>query len=159
MLFLNSTDPATIKLVKTVMIDWGYKVQRLAHGIARKSLLLTRQTRQPPSTTGQPPLKAQVIHFINKPMPGNLPKKTARALLDIEDNTIIPVIRDAAKVTEDSESVFYFPGCGSERLFGQVGLATQAMLFEIGTQCVFRCRWRTTFNVAITATMNLARCE
>ncbi len=136
MFFLNATDPATIKLVKTVMIDWGYKLQRLAHSIARKSLLLTRQTRQPPSTTGKPPLKAQVIHFINKPMPGNLPKKTARALLDIEDNTIIPVIRDAAKVTEDSESVFYFPGCGSERLFGQVGLATQAMLFEIGTQCV-----------------------
>jgi Fe-S oxidoreductase len=29
--------------------------------------------------------------------------------------------------------VFYFPGCGSERLFGQVGLATQAMLYEMGT--------------------------
>jgi Fe-S oxidoreductase len=28
--------------------------------------------------------------------------------------------------------VFYFPGCGSERLFGQVGLATQAMLYEVG---------------------------
>ena len=28
--------------------------------------------------------------------------------------------------------MFYFPGCGSERLFGQVGLATQAMLYEIG---------------------------
>jgi Fe-S oxidoreductase len=25
--------------------------------------------------------------------------------------------------------VFYFPGCGSERLFSQVGLATQAMLY------------------------------
>jgi Fe-S oxidoreductase len=32
--------------------------------------------------------------------------------------------------------VFYFPGCGSERLFSQVGLATQAMLYEIGAQCV-----------------------
>ena len=28
--------------------------------------------------------------------------------------------------------MFYFPGCGSERLFGQVGLATQAMLYEVG---------------------------
>ena len=26
--------------------------------------------------------------------------------------------------------MFYFPGCGSERLFGQVGLATQAMLYD-----------------------------
>jgi Fe-S oxidoreductase len=35
-------------------------------------------------------------------------------------------------LNEDSEAVFYFPGCGSERLFGQVGLATQAMLYETG---------------------------
>ena len=27
-----------------------------------------------------------MIHFINKPMPGGLPKRTARALLDIEDD-------------------------------------------------------------------------
>jgi Fe-S oxidoreductase len=32
--------------------------------------------------------------------------------------------------------VFYFPGCGSERLFSQVGLATQAMLWEAGVQTV-----------------------
>ena len=48
----------------------------------------------------------------------------------------MPIIRDPRKVTEDSDAVFYFPGCGSERLFSQVGLATQAMLYEIGTQCV-----------------------
>jgi Fe-S oxidoreductase len=39
-------------------------------------------------------------------------------------------------VNEDSDAVFYFPGCGSERLFSQVGLATQAMLYEVGAQCV-----------------------
>ncbi|WP_275920422.1 (Fe-S)-binding protein, partial [Burkholderia semiarida] len=33
-------------------------------------------------------------------------------------------------------AVFYFPGCGSERLFSQVGLATQAMLWEAGVQTV-----------------------
>jgi hypothetical protein len=32
--------------------------------------------------------------------------------------------------------VFYFPGCGSERLFSQVGLATQAMLYHVGTTTV-----------------------
>ena len=48
----------------------------------------------------------------------------------------MPIIRDPAKMTEDSEAVFYFPGCGSERLFGQVGLATQALLYHVGSQCV-----------------------
>jgi Fe-S oxidoreductase len=69
-------------------------------------------------------------------MPGGLPKQTVRKLLDIEDDTVVPIIRDPKKSAEDSEAVFYFPGCGSERLFSQVGLATQAMLYEIGVQTV-----------------------
>ena len=51
----------------------------------------------------------------------------------------MPVIRDPNKIVtgdNEGEAVFYFPGCGSERLFSQVGLATQAMLYEIGVQTV-----------------------
>ena len=77
-----------------------------------------------------------MIHFVNKKMPGNLPKKTSRALLDIEDARYVPIIRDPKRTTSESEAVFYFPGCGSERLFSQVGLATQAMLWEAGVQTV-----------------------
>ena len=132
MLFLNATDPTTIKLVRKVMIGWGYTVQRTAHYLVKRCGLLRAQTAHPPATLGRPPLKAQVIHFINKPMPGGLPKKTSRALLDIEDSTVVPLIRDPRKLNDDTEAVFYFPGCGSERLFGQVGLATQAMLYETG---------------------------
>jgi hypothetical protein len=69
-------------------------------------------------------------------MPGGLPKRTARALLDIEDRHYVPIIRDPAATTSESEAVFYFPGCGSERLFSQVGLATQAMLWHAGVQTV-----------------------
>ena len=135
MLFLNLTDPRAVKLARGVLIDWGYRAQRVANRLLQP--LAKRQTRQPPLTTGgQPALRAQVVHFINKPMPGKLPKKTARALLDIEDPKVIPIIRDPQKVTEESDAVFYFPGCGSERLFSQVGLATQAMLYELGAQCV-----------------------
>ncbi len=132
MLFLNATDPATIKLVRTVMIEWGYKAQRGAHAVAKRFGLIQSQVRQPPATIGKPAVKAQVIHFINKPMPKSVPRRTARALLDIEDKHMVPVIRDAGRVTEESDAVFYFPGCGSERLFSQVGLATQAMLYHVG---------------------------
>ena len=31
MLFLNATHPQTIKLARKVMVEWGYKVQRVAH--------------------------------------------------------------------------------------------------------------------------------
>ncbi len=136
MLFLNATDPATIKLVRKGMIDWGFKAQRLAHRAARTLGLVQLQTKLPPATVGKPALKAQVIHFVNKPMPGGLPKRTARALLDVEDPKIIPIVRNPALAADDSDAVFYFPGCGSERLFSQVGLATQAMLYHVGAQCV-----------------------
>jgi Fe-S oxidoreductase len=53
-------------------------------------------------------------------------------LLGIEDDKVVPVIRNISRTNEESDAVFYFPGCGSERLFSQVGLATQAMLFEVG---------------------------
>jgi len=134
--FLNAQDPTKVKLIKTFMIDIGYRAQRFANKLWGRTPLVQRQTSAPPETVGKPPVRAQVIHFINKPMPGNLPKKTARALLDIEDPAIVPIIRDPAKAREDAEAVFYFPGCGSERLFGQVGLATQALLYHIGAQCV-----------------------
>ncbi|MBX3716941.1 MAG: (Fe-S)-binding protein, partial [Burkholderiales bacterium] len=136
MAFLTLKDPATLKLLRKGMIEWGYKAQRLGYRLAKWSGLAGRSTRQPEATLGLPSLRTQVIHFINRPMPGKLPKRTSRALLDIEDASVVPVIRDPQRVTEDSDAVFYFPGCGSERLFSQVGLATQAMLFELGAQTV-----------------------
>ena len=131
MLFLNAKDPATIKMLRAVMIGFGYRAQNFAHTLAKKFGLLRDKIR-PPATVGKPEIKAQVIHFINRPMPKKMPTKTSRALLGVEDDTMIPVIRDPQKVTEDSDAVFYFPGCGSERLFSNVGLATQAMLYEVG---------------------------
>jgi FAD/FMN-containing dehydrogenase/Fe-S oxidoreductase len=134
MFFLNATNPRTIKMARKVMIDWGYKAQRLANQ-ALHSLAKAQATR-PPLTTGKPPIKEQVVHFVNKRMPGGLPKRTARALLDIEDRNYVPIIRSPVGTTSESEAVFYFPGCGSERLFSQVGLATQAMLWHVGVQTV-----------------------
>jgi FAD/FMN-containing dehydrogenase/Fe-S oxidoreductase len=136
MAFLNATDPARIKIIRKGLIEWGYKAQRLGWQVGQSLGLAREQLRHPPATLGRPPLKAQVIHFINKPMPGKLPKRTARAMLDIEDEKFVPVIRDPRRTKEDAEAVFYFPGCGSERLFSQVALATQALLYHVGAQCV-----------------------
>jgi FAD/FMN-containing dehydrogenase/Fe-S oxidoreductase len=134
MFFLNATSPQTIKFMRSAMVDVGFKAQRLANDLLRR--LARKQTSRPPATVGPSPVKEQVIHFINKKMPGGLPKKTARALLDIEDKDYVPIIRNPKNTTSETEAVFYFPGCGSERLFSQVGLATQAMLWHAGVQTV-----------------------
>jgi Fe-S oxidoreductase len=134
MLFLNATNPETIKFMRGAMVGVGFKAQRLANDLFKR--LARKQTSAPPATLGAAPIKEQVIHFINKKMPGGLPKKTARALLDIEDKDYVPIIRNPVGTTAETEAVFYFPGCGSERLFSQVGLATQAMLWHAGVQTV-----------------------
>ncbi|EIJ43911.1 FAD/FMN-dependent dehydrogenase [Beggiatoa alba B18LD] len=135
MRYLNATDPLFIKFLRTTMLGWGFKAQNLGYQIAKKLGLAGKKTI-PPATTGKMPLKAQIINFVKKPLPASLPTKTMRGLLELEDRNTIPILRDPAKVTDDSEAVFYFPGCGSERLFSQVGLATLAMLYEVGTQTV-----------------------
>ncbi|MDQ2137499.1 FAD/FMN-binding oxidoreductase [Alcaligenaceae bacterium B3P038] len=134
MFFLNAKDPTTINATRQAMVGVGYKVQRAAHdllaGFAKK------QTKAPPSTVGRAPLREQIVHFVNKKMPGGLPKQSARKLLDIEDANYVPIIRNPKTTHSETEAVFYFPGCGSERLFSQVGLATQAMLWHAGVQTV-----------------------
>lgn len=134
MFFLNATNPETIKFMRGAMVGVGFKAQRMANELLQR--LARKQTSAPPATLGAAPIKEQVIHFINKKMPGGLPKKTARALLDIEDKDYVPIIRNPVATTAETEAVFYFPGCGSERLFSQVGLATQAMLWHAGVQTV-----------------------
>ncbi len=135
MQFLNVTDPTTIKVMRKGLIQWGYGSQRLAYKAAAKLGLLGRKER-PKSTTGATPVREQVVHFLKKPMPGDLPPRPMRALLGAEDDRYVAIIRDPAKVNDESDAVFYFPGCGSERLFSQVGLATLAMLYHVGAETV-----------------------
>ena len=121
--------------MRTAMVDVGFKAQRVGQRPAARPGQRSRPPRRR-RPSARAPLKEQVIHFINKKMPGGLPKKTARALLDIEDKDYVPIIRNPKTTSAETEAVFYFPGCGSERLFSQVGLATQAMLWHAGVQTV-----------------------
>src|SRR5207245_1380007 len=101
MMLLNATRPEHVKLARKLVVDWGYRLQRVAHRLL--ALPSAAQRRQPPSSTGQPAMRQQVVHFVNRKLPGGLPKRTARALLDIEDARFVPIIRDPLKGAVDSE--------------------------------------------------------
>ncbi len=133
MLFLNITRPGNIAFMRKTLIQGGYAAQRIAYQIARRTGLLLQ--KHPAATTGRPTVKAQVINLVRKPMPSDLPNKPMRALLGLDSNNMVPILRDP-QVSEQADAVFYFPGCGSERLFSQIGLATLAMLYEQGVQTV-----------------------
>jgi Fe-S oxidoreductase len=134
MAFLNIKDPVAIKVMRKSMIEWGYAAQRMGHGLFKKMGLLKAKT--PPATRAKTAITEQVIQFVAKPMPTGLPTRTTRAMLGLEDSNLIPILRDPQKSNGQSDAVFYFPGCGSERLFSQVGLATLAMLYDVGAKTV-----------------------
>ncbi|MDO4696942.1 MAG: DUF3683 domain-containing protein [Neisseria sp.] len=136
MALLNAKDPRAVNGLRTGVVKAGFKLQNLGYDLGRKFHIgAGRLKNEPKATTGGSGIREQVVHFINRPLPRHVPIKTARAWLNIEDSKTIPIVRNPT-LPEDSEAVFYFPGCGSERLFSQVGLATQAMLYHIGVQTV-----------------------
>ncbi len=136
MAFLNITSATAIKVMRKLMLQWGYAGQRLGHRLFKALTPAEASNARPSSTTGRPSVPTQVIHFMKKPLPADIPTQTTRALLGVEDEKAIPILRDPAKADENAEAVFYFPGCGSERLFSEVGMATLAMLYESGVQTV-----------------------
>ncbi len=131
--YLNATNPLSIKILRLVLLRLGFKMQRAFH---RLTLNMIKPTKLPQATTGKPKIQEQVIHFLKKPLPSDIVTKPIRSLLGIEDNKMIPILRDSKKVNDNSEAIFYFPGCGSERLFSKVGLATLATLYHLGIQIV-----------------------
>lgn len=136
---------ATLEVEEPIKVDWlrqgvskiGFKAQNIAYKAAKAFMgpALKTQKKNPAPTVAPPTIKEELIHFINRPLPKNVPSKTMRAFLGIEDNKTIPVIRNP-QLDEEAETVFYFPGCGSERLYSQIALATQAMLWHVGVQTV-----------------------
>ncbi|MDQ6993361.1 MAG: DUF3683 domain-containing protein [Mariprofundus sp.] len=132
MLFLLVQDPRAVHLMREVVIRWGYAGHRLLNKLAKMTGLIRKKQAAKRNLDG---VQAQLINFIERPLP-SLSSGTARQKLGLEsrDRNMIPILRDPAKA--NGRAVFYFPGCGSERLFSEVGLATQAMLFEQGVNVV-----------------------
>jgi len=132
LMFLVIQNPDAVRIMREVFIRWGYKGHQLLHKVAK---LVGLVKTKPAATRNLDGVQAQIINFVERPLP-SLPLNTARQILGIEsrDKNMIPILRDTKKSTD--RAVFYFPGCGSERLFSQVGIATQAMLFDLGVNVV-----------------------
>ena len=136
MKFLNATDPRIITVLRKGMADWGFKAISLSHDLAKRFKLLGNPDRLPAATTHQPKLQEQVIELVRRPIRVELPKRSYRAEWGLEDRRYVPILRRPTATDNQNDAVFYFPGCGSERLFSDVGLATLAMLWEIGAETV-----------------------
>ncbi|MBF0123934.1 MAG: DUF3683 domain-containing protein [Magnetococcales bacterium] len=140
MAFLTITDARSIEWLRDTVLRWGYTAQRTAHALAKRMAWLAPKQQRPRATNHPPSFKAQVIHLVNRPLPGRLPIHSSRALLGLDRDThLVSIIRDPRMSNnngDDNEAVFYFPGCGCERLFSDVSLAVLAVLTHLGLRTV-----------------------
>jgi len=136
MQLLNATDPRLVKSLRQVMLKWGFKGINFGHELLRKTPFYKKPDSLPPATTGRITAVDQITGMLSRPVRVELPKRSYRTELQLEDKTMIPIIRDPKVSADDSDAVFYFPGCGSERLFSDVGLASIAMLYQSGASVI-----------------------
>ena len=131
MLFLNATNPATIRRCAKLMIDWGYRAQRLGYQLAKRS----RPRRGADAASAGHDRQAadrgsRSIHFINKPHAGRHAEAHLARLLGHRGPDTVPIIRDpreaAAKIPRPCS---IFRAAVRSACSRQVGLATQAMLW------------------------------
>lgn len=135
MKFLNTQEPHLVRAMRLVLARFGFTAQaRVSKWLRRVGVLPIN--RRPAATNGTSSPVTQAVHFIDKPMPEKIPPQTMRSIIGAEESDQIPIIRDPELSQADAETVFYFPGCGSERLFSHVGLASLAMLHHAGAETV-----------------------
>lgn len=130
--FLSLTNPRGVEIARKAMIDIGFRAERKASDALKH--LAQPHMKRPPNTTGKPKIREQIITLVNRRLPEPRMHKTLRSLLKLTDPTTVPIIRK--KECRDAEAVFYFPGCGNERLFPEVGAAVLTMLYASGIQTV-----------------------
>ena len=134
--FLNLQDPSLINWSRKLMLQWGFKSIRWMRMLMKALGMAPKRYEQARASTGKPVIKQQIVNFVRNPVQANVPDKTMRQILAADDPNMVPIIRNPEVPREERDSVFYFPGCGSERLFSQVGLATIAMLYEAGARTI-----------------------
>lgn len=132
MKFLGLTNPTAVEWARKGLIDMGFRAERLASDILAPAS--RAQLAKPTHTIGRPGVVEQTITMVNRKLPKPRMKQTMRSVLDLTDPTFAPIIRKPS--AKDAPAVFYFPGCGNERLFPEISIAVLALLYDAGVQTV-----------------------
>jgi FAD/FMN-containing dehydrogenase/Fe-S oxidoreductase len=123
--YLDSHSSAFNKVFRASVIQLGGTAQRVASKLAAPLQHLKGASQFYP------------LQMLRSSLPA-YPGQTLRDVLPHcePDQALVfePVAANSA--SQEVKTVFYFPGCGSERLFSDVSMATIHMLLELGTRVV-----------------------
>ncbi len=115
--YLSSKNRVFNPLMRTALLDIGARMQRASV----KAVSAFKNFRKSDQAKG-------VLSLFQSPV--SIPHSTTlRAILPGTDNNQTVVLNPQKKV---NGTVFYFPGCGSERVFSKISMASILLLLEAG---------------------------
>ncbi|MDH5720092.1 MAG: DUF3683 domain-containing protein [Spirochaetia bacterium] len=132
--FLEKKNPRLIRWARRLILKPGFFIQRYGYIFAKK-IMRNDLEKKIPEPSCSLTLKKQLENTFKMPLP-RLKRTDLRTLLKINDYRYVPVIGNEKQKNNGFESVFYFPGCGCERLYTDVSLASIAMLYHTGVNVV-----------------------
>jgi FAD/FMN-containing dehydrogenase/Fe-S oxidoreductase len=118
--YLDSRSPAYNKLFRNTVVRLGGTVQRAACGLAG--------SLQP--ADGRP--GSYALQMLRSPLPP-VPAETLRDVIPDCDPDQVLVFEPEREATG---TVFYFPGCGSERYQSHISMAALHVLLRLGTRVI-----------------------
>jgi Fe-S oxidoreductase len=133
MAFLNVTSPGWISVLRKYVFKPLFLFQRTGSQIYRG--ITAGRKKIPDSTTRNMTTISHLTNSLKKPLPV-LSKYNIRDIFDMNDDKYVPILRKPEIKDSESESVFFFPGCGIERLYTDSGLAGLALLYSLGIRTV-----------------------
>ncbi|MGV6853136.1 MAG: DUF3683 domain-containing protein [bacterium] len=135
--FLNTTQPQLVKLMQAGLGQLGFSSLRISSRLGKVLGLISRKIKKPGPSNRQPTISVKIKDLLELPVVAKASSSTMRSALNIESALEIPLFRKPqANSNTHKESVFYFPGCGSERLFAEISMATIGILYENDIQVV-----------------------
>ena len=118
--YLESTSPAFNALFRGGVVRLGGRIQRALAGAAR------------PADGGEAPGRSRVLQLLRSPLPPVDPETLRDVLPECGPGQALVLEPEGGPAA----TVFYFPGCGSERLCSSVSMAALHVLLEARTRVV-----------------------
>ncbi len=118
--YLKTRNGLFNRLFRKTVVEWGTDMQRLAASLLH---------RAPEAVAAR---KWRLVSMLKSPMM-RPSKRTLRAVLPTCSLDEALLLHPAGA---PCKTVFYFPGCGSERLYGNIAMASIYILLKIGVRVV-----------------------
>ena len=118
--YLKTRNRLYNSLFRKTVVEWGAGAQRIGTGLLRRAPEVLRNTKWRPLQMLRSPMMAPSKQSLRSVLP---PCSLNEAFL----------LHPAEK---KGKTVFYFPGCGSERLYADIAMASIYILLKTGVQVV-----------------------